>query len=119
MTNYLDMSGKVVLITGGSRGLGHAMALGFAEQGADVAIASRKLEGCEAVAAEVARLGRRSFAHSCHVGRWAELDGLVDAVYGKFGRIDVLVNNAGMSPVAGSSLATTEDLFDKVIAVNF
>ena len=119
MTDYFDMSGKVVLITGGSRGLGQAMALGFAGQGADVAIASRKVEACQEVAAEIARLGRRSFAYPCHVGRWADLDGLVDAVYGEFGHVDVLVNNAGMSPVASSSLETTEDLLDKVLAVNF
>jgi len=113
------MTGKIVLITGGSRGLGRAMALGFAEQGADVAIASRKIESCEKVAKEVEALGRKAFAYACHVGFWDRLQGLVDAVYGHFGRVDVLINNAGMSPIAPSLLETSEDLFDKVVSINF
>jgi NAD(P)-dependent dehydrogenase (short-subunit alcohol dehydrogenase family) len=119
MTNHFDMTGKVVLITGGSRGIGYAMAKGFAEQGADLVIASRKVEACEAVAAEIQQMGRRALAFGCNVGQWGELDGLVEAAYAEFGRVDVLVNNAGMSPVAGSSIDTTEELFDKIVAVNF
>jgi len=119
LKNLLDMSGKVVLITGGSRGLGRAMALGFAAQGADIAIASRKIEACEQAAAEVEALGRKAFAHACHVGYWDRLQELVDAVYGRFGKIDVLINNAGMSPIAPSLLETSEALFDKVIDINF
>jgi NAD(P)-dependent dehydrogenase (short-subunit alcohol dehydrogenase family) len=118
MTNYFDMSGKVVLVTGGSRGIGYEFVKAFAEQGADVVIASRKLEACQAVAAEVEAMGRRALACGCHVGKWDDLPGLVDAAYAEFGRIDVLVNNAGMSPVAESSAATNEDLFDKVVDVN-
>jgi len=118
MADRFDMTGKVVLITGGSRGLGHAMALGFAESGADIAITSRKLESCQKAAAEVEARGRRAFARACHVGHWDELDGLVDAVYEHFGRVDVLINNAGLSPVAPSLLETDEALFDKVLGVN-
>jgi len=117
-TARFDLTGKVALITGGSRGLGRAMTLGFAEAGADVAIASRKIDACEATAEEVRRLGRQASAHACHVGNWSDLDRLVDDVYARFGRIDILVNNAGLSPVAASSLETSEDLFDKVFAVN-
>lgn len=113
------MTGKVVLITGGSRGLGYEMAKGFARMGADLVIASRKLEPCEAVAREIEAMGRKALAHACHVGRWSELEPLVDAAYKRFGRIDVLVNNAGMSPGAPSSLATSEELIDKIFAVNF
>jgi NAD(P)-dependent dehydrogenase (short-subunit alcohol dehydrogenase family) len=113
-----DLNGKVALVTGGSRGLGRAMALGFAAAGADVAITSRKRDACRAAAAEVEALGRRAFAHACHVGHWDELEELVEAVIGRFGQIDVLVNNAGMSPLAPSSLETSEPLFDKVIGVN-
>jgi NAD(P)-dependent dehydrogenase (short-subunit alcohol dehydrogenase family) len=113
-----DFTGKVVLVTGGSRGLGRAMVLGFARAGADCAIASRKLDACEHTAAEVEALGRKALACACHVGRWEDLEALVDAVYARFGRIDVLVNNAGMSPVAPSSRETSEDLFDKIIGVN-
>jgi NAD(P)-dependent dehydrogenase (short-subunit alcohol dehydrogenase family) len=119
MTDYFDMSGKVVLITGGSRGIGYELAKGFAGQGADLVIASRKRANCEAVAAEIRAMGRRALAYDCHVGLWNELDGLVEAAYGEFGTVDVLVNNAGMSPVSDSSLSTTEELLDKVLDVNF
>lgn len=114
-----DMTGKVVLITGGSRGLGRAMALGFAKQGADIIVASRKLENCKQVAAEIEALGRQALALACHVGHWQELDALVDAAYERFGRVDVLINNAGMSPVVPSSIDTSEALFDKVVGLNF
>jgi NAD(P)-dependent dehydrogenase (short-subunit alcohol dehydrogenase family) len=116
-TQY-DFSGKVVLITGGSRGLGHAMALGFADAGAKLAIASRKLDSCEATVAEIRALGSDGSAHAAHVGKWDDCNRLVDEVYTRWGRVDVLVNNAGLSPVVPSSLETTEDLFDKVIGVN-
>jgi NAD(P)-dependent dehydrogenase (short-subunit alcohol dehydrogenase family) len=109
---------KVVVVTGGSKGLGRAMALGFADVGADVVVASRKLAPCEAVADEVRARGRRALAVTCHVGDWAQCDALVDATVTEFGRIDVLVNNAGIAPVPPSLGGVTEDLFDKTIAVN-
>ncbi len=114
-----DLAGKVALVTGGSRGIGRAVAEGLARAGADVAIASRKLEGCETAAREIgAATGRRAVAIRCHVGRWQECDDLVEAVYGEFGRCDVLVNNAGMSPAYGDLTAVTEELYDKVHTVN-
>ncbi len=113
------LKGKVALVTGGSRGLGREMVLGFARAGADVIIASRKLDACEALAREVeAETGRQAMAHASHVGRWAEVEALAEAAYARFGRIDVLVNNAGMSPVYPRNVDVTEDLFDKVIGVN-
>jgi len=115
----LDLTGKVVLITGGTRGLGRAMALGFAKAGADVIVSSRKAQACDAMVAEIEALGRRAVALPCNVGRWDEVDALAQAAWAAFGRIDVLVNNAGMSPVAPSSTETSEALFDKVTAVNF
>ncbi len=114
----LDATGKVVVVTGGSKGLGRAMALGFAEAGADVVVASRKLEPCEEVAAEVRGLGHRALAVACHVGDWDQCGALVDAAVAEFGQIDVLVNNAGIAPVPPSLLDVTSDLFDKTIAVN-
>jgi NAD(P)-dependent dehydrogenase (short-subunit alcohol dehydrogenase family) len=93
--------------------------MAYAAHGADVIVASRKFDGCEAVAAEVRALGRRALAVACHMGRWDDIDALVDTAYARFGRIDILVNNAGMSPLAPSSHDTSEELFDKVIAVNF
>jgi len=113
-----DLHGKVALVTGGSRGLGREMALAFARAGADVAIVSRKLAACESVAAEIEAHGRRALPHACHVGRWEDLDDLVDAAYGRFGRVDVLVNNAGMSPLYPSLVEVSEALWDKVLAVN-
>ena len=118
MIPRFDLSGRVALVTGGSRGLGRAMVLGFAEAGADVVIASRKLEACEAVAREVEALGRAALPYACHVGHWDELDGLVDAAYSRFGVVDVLVNNAGMSPLYPDPASVTEELYDKVLDVN-
>ncbi len=114
----LSAAGKVVVVTGGSKGLGRAMSLGFAEAGADVVVASRKIEGCEAVAAEIRASGRRALAVRCHVGDWDQCATLVDASVAAFGRIDVLVNNAGIAPVPPSLLEVTAELFDKTIAVN-
>jgi NAD(P)-dependent dehydrogenase (short-subunit alcohol dehydrogenase family) len=119
VSDLFDLTGKVALITGGSRGLGREMALAFARAGADVIVTSRKMDACRAVAADIQALGRRAMAHGCHVGRWAEIDVLVEAAYAEFGRVDILVNNAGMSPLAPSSAETSEELFDKVLAVNF
>ncbi|MCB1746130.1 MAG: SDR family oxidoreductase [Gammaproteobacteria bacterium] len=116
--DLFDLSGKVALITGGSRGLGRQMALAFAERGADVAIVSRKLDKCEEVAREVEALGRRALPYACHLGRWADLEPMVEAVYDHFGRVDILVNNAGMSPLYPSLDQVTEELFDKVVALN-
>ena len=118
MIPTLDATGKVVVVTGGSRGLGKAMALGFAEAGADIVVSSRKLDACEAVAADIRRLGRRAIAVPCHVGDWDQCPGLIDATLAEFGRIDVLVNNAGIAPVPPSLAEVTSDLFDKTIAVN-
>jgi len=119
MTDKLfDLTGKVALVTGGSRGLGREMALAFAEHGADVIVASRKFDACEKVAAEIEARGRRALPHACHVGKWSELDGLVEAAYGAFGKVDVLVNNAGLSPVYPSLDAISEELFDKVVGLN-
>ena len=118
MDELLDFSGQVAVITGGSRGLGRQMALALAKRGADVVITSRKLDACEAVAAEVEVMGRQAMAYGCHVGHWDEIPGLVDAAYERFGRVDVLINNAGLSPLYPSLSAVSEELFDKVVALN-
>lgn len=114
-----DLSGKVALVTGGSRGLGLAMADGLAAAGADVIIASRQADACEAVAAELASRYRvKTLGVGAHVGQWDALEGLVDTAYGRFGHVDVLINNAGMSPLYDSLPEVTEALFDKVFDVN-
>ncbi|MBB2770373.1 MULTISPECIES: SDR family NAD(P)-dependent oxidoreductase [Mycolicibacterium] len=114
-----DLTDRVVLVTGGSRGLGREIAFGAARCGADVVIASRSLETCEATAAEIAEAtGRTAMPYEVHVGRWDQLDGLVSAVYERFGKLDVLVNNAGMSPLYESLTSVTEKLFDAVFNLN-
>lgn len=114
----LSLEGKVALVTGGSRGLGRAMVLGLAKAGADVVIASRKLESCEQVAAEVRGIGRRALPFSAHAGRMESLDALLEQTYATFGRLDVLINNAGTNPVTAGLSELTPELFQKVFEVN-
>ncbi|MFY9326832.1 MAG: SDR family oxidoreductase [Georgfuchsia sp.] len=118
ITSLFDLTGKVALVTGGSRGLGLEMVRIFALAGADVIITSRNKDACEAAVREVEAMGRRALAYACHVGHWDEIPSLVDAAYAAFGKIDILVNNAGMSPLAPSLVEISEELFDKVIGVN-
>jgi NAD(P)-dependent dehydrogenase (short-subunit alcohol dehydrogenase family) len=115
--NLFDLTGKTAIVTGGGRGLGKAIALGFAQAGADVVVASRRVDNCEAVAKEIEQVGRRGLAVGCHVGRPDQIDALVDTAYDAFGRIDVVVNNAAMSP--GTSLVESSvELFQKTYATN-
>jgi NAD(P)-dependent dehydrogenase (short-subunit alcohol dehydrogenase family) len=116
---HFDLTNKVILVTGGSRGLGFEMCKAFAEAGATVVISSRKQEGCERAAELIEReTGRSCLPLACHVGDWEACDTLVETVYEKYDRIDVLVNNAGMSPRYESLSSVTRELWDKVIAVN-
>jgi NAD(P)-dependent dehydrogenase (short-subunit alcohol dehydrogenase family) len=117
-SSLFDLRGKVAIVTGGSRGLGREMVLAFARHGADVVIASRKVANCESVADEVRSLGRRALAVGYHAASWSDADALADAAYSEFGHVDVLVNNAGMSPLYSSLAEVSEELFDKVIGVN-
>lgn len=118
VSSWFDLSGKVAVVTGGSRGLGREMVLAFADHGADVVIASRKLEACETVADEVRAKGRRALAVAYHAASWSDAERLADVAYAEMGRVDVLVNNAGMSPLYPSVDAISEDLYDKVMGVN-
>jgi NAD(P)-dependent dehydrogenase (short-subunit alcohol dehydrogenase family) len=114
-----DLTGKVAVVTGGSRGIGRTVSEGLAAAGCDVVVASRKLDACEKAAAEIeATTGRRALPVACHVGRWEDCDHLVDTVYAELGRCDVLVNNAGMSPLYDGLPSVTQELYDKVHAVN-
>jgi NAD(P)-dependent dehydrogenase (short-subunit alcohol dehydrogenase family) len=118
-SDLFDLTGKVAVVTGGSRGIGRAVAEGLAAAGAEVVVASRKLEACRVAAEEIhAATGRRTLPVACHVGRWDDCESLADAVYDELGRCDVLVNNAGMSPLYDGLPSVTEELYDKVHAVN-
>jgi NAD(P)-dependent dehydrogenase (short-subunit alcohol dehydrogenase family) len=119
LPEMFDLDGKVAVVTGGSRGIGRAVSEGFAHAGADVVIASRKLENCERAAREIeAATGQRALAVACHVAYWDQCDRLVEVVYGEFGRCDILVNNAGMSPLYPDLVSITEEYYDKVHGVN-
>lgn len=118
MDPLFDFTGKVALVTGGSRGLGKEMVLALAERGADVVITSRKVEVCEEVAQQVRARGRRALAIGAHAAKWPEIDAMIDKAYAEFGKIDILINNAGMSP-AMPSPDVTEQLFDSVLGLNF
>lgn len=118
--DLFDLTDRVVLVTGGSRGLGREMAFAAARCGADVIIASRNIDSCATTADEItAATGRAAFPYGVHVGRWDQLDGLVDASYDRFAHVDVLINNAGMSPLYDSLTSVTEKLFDAVVNLNF
>ncbi|MBV1904798.1 MAG: SDR family oxidoreductase [Pseudomonadales bacterium] len=118
MDPLFDMTDKNVLVTGGSRGLGREMALAFAERGANLLITSRKIDNCVNVAREIESFGVKALAHACHLGHWQEIEELVDVAYKEFGHLDVLINNAGMSPLYPSLSEVSEELFDKVINLN-
>lgn len=117
--DLFDLTGRRALITGGSRGLGKEMARAFARAGAEVMIASRSLESCQATAAEIAaETGRTVHVHACHVGRWDEVDRLAEVAWDRLGGVDVLVNNAGKSPLYESVAAIDEKLWDSVLGLN-
>ena len=114
-----DLSGRTAIVTGGSRGLGKEIVLAFAEHGANVVIASRKFENCEAVALEAReRFGVKALPLEIHVGYWEQVETLAERAYAEFGSIEILVNNAGMSPLYPSIGEITEALYDKVMGVN-
>ena len=112
------LPGKVALVTGGSRGIGRAIALGLAEAGADVVLASRKLPDLQAVAQEISQMGRRALAVPANVRHLPEIDSLVKKSLEEFGHIDILVNNAGTNPVFGSVFNIDEGAWEVTIGLN-
>jgi NAD(P)-dependent dehydrogenase (short-subunit alcohol dehydrogenase family) len=114
----VDLSGRVAIITGASRGIGRAIALAFAKAGGRVALASRKQEGLEEVAREIEASGGNALAVATHVGQEEAVEALVERTVEAFGGIDILVNNAGTNPHFGPVLTATTAQWDKILEVN-
>jgi NAD(P)-dependent dehydrogenase (short-subunit alcohol dehydrogenase family) len=114
-----ELTGRVAIVTGGTRGLGHAMARGLSAAGASVVVTGRKQPAAEAAASAIAdQTGGRCLGLACHMGDWDQIEALVERAYGDFGRVDVLVNNAGINPAFMPVSEITSEFFDKVYAVN-
>jgi len=113
-----DLSGKVALITGASKGIGEAIALAYARAGARVIVSSRKQEAVEAVAERVRQLGGEAVAVAAHTGTTPEVEGLVQAARQAFGGVDIAVNNAATNPYYGPLLGAEESIWDKTLDVN-
>jgi dehydrogenase/reductase SDR family member 4 len=114
----LSLSGKIALVTGGTRGIGKASAIGFAKAGADVVVVSRKLTDLEEVAAEIKNLGHKCLPISAHLGRLEDIKNVVTAVKKEFGRIDILVNNAATNPTMASAMEIGEKAWDAIMNLN-
>src|SRR3954453_11787969 len=113
-----DLTGKVALITGSSRGIGRAIAERMAEHGARVVVSSRKADACEAVAAEIRGRGGQALVVPCDIGRKEELQALVDRTLAEWGRVDTLVCNAAVNPYFGPSLAIPDEAWDRIMGSN-
>jgi NAD(P)-dependent dehydrogenase (short-subunit alcohol dehydrogenase family) len=118
MSASISLEGRVALITGGGRGIGKAITRRFAEAGARVVIASRKLENLQATAAELASLPGQVVPIACHVGRLDQLEGLVRETEARLGPIDILVNNSATNIGQGPALAVTDEMLDKMVEIN-
>jgi NAD(P)-dependent dehydrogenase (short-subunit alcohol dehydrogenase family) len=118
MSPLFDLTGKVAIITGASKGIGRAIALRYAEHGAKVVVSSRKQDGCDAVAAEIGKAGGEALVKTCNIARKDELQALVDATMAHWGRIDVLVCNAAVNPFFGRAADVTDEVYDRIMSSN-
>ena len=118
VSSLFDLSNKVAVITGSSRGIGRAIAERMAEHGAKVVVTSRKLDACEEVVSAITQKGGHAFAHACNIGRKEDLQKLIDTTIAKWGKIDVLVCNAAVNPYYGPSIDMPDDAYDKVMNSN-
>ena len=118
MSTSISLKGKVALVTGGGRGIGKAIARRFAEAGADVVIASRKIENLQAAANELAELPGRVLPIACHVGRLDQIENLIGETEKQLGQIDILVNNSATNIGQGPSLDVTDEMLDKIVEIN-
>jgi NAD(P)-dependent dehydrogenase (short-subunit alcohol dehydrogenase family) len=117
-TSLFDLSGKLALVTGASRGIGAATAQLLAAHGAEVIVSSRKADSLQPVADAISAAGGKAHVLPCHTGEGAAIDALMDAIAERFGRLDILVNNAATNPYFGHILDTDLGALDKTVAVN-
>lgn len=117
-TTLFDLTGKIALITGASRGIGQAIAELLAQQGAHVIVSSRRIDGCQAVADGIKAAGYSAEAYACHIGEMAQIEEIMQHIRDTHGRLDILVNNAATNPYYGHILDTPVDAFEKTIEVN-
>ncbi|WP_313741359.1 SDR family oxidoreductase [Pseudomonas sp.] len=117
-TQLFDLDGKIALVSGASRGIGAAIAQLLAQQGAHVVVTSRKLEGCQQVADAIVAAGGQATAMACHIGDLGQIESTFDAVRERFGRLDILVNNAATNPQFCNILDTDPGAFQKTVDVN-
>lgn len=118
MKDLFDLTGRVSVVTGSTKGIGKAMAEALAAFGSKVVISSRRADACEAVVAAINENGGEAVAHACHVGHKDQLERLVEATCERWGKVDNLVVNAAVNPYYGSSLGIPDSAFDKVMGVN-
>jgi NAD(P)-dependent dehydrogenase (short-subunit alcohol dehydrogenase family) len=116
--DLFDLSGRVALVTGASRGIGAAVARLLAARGAQVVVSSRKLDACETVAASIRAAGGKAEAFACHIGDMAQIDAVYQHLEARYGRLDILVNNAATNPYFGPIADTDEAAFQKTVDVN-
>jgi NAD(P)-dependent dehydrogenase (short-subunit alcohol dehydrogenase family) len=118
MPSLFDLTGKVAIVTGSSKGIGRAIAERMAEQGAKVVISSRKAEACEAVAAGIRERGGEAAVIPCHIARKEELQALVDKTLALWGGIDIVVSNAAVNPYLGPATGASDDVYERVMGSN-
>lgn len=118
MKDLFDLTGKIALVTGASRGIGESIARLLAAKGAHVIVSSRKIEACQAVADSIIADGGKANAFACHVGEMDQIEAIFTHIKDSFGRIDILVNNAAANPYYGHILDTDVAAFEKTVDVN-
>ena len=116
--NRVDLSGKIAVVNGASRGIGEAIARGLADCGATVVLTSRRQDGVQSVADAIVEAGGKAVAHACHAGHLDEIDALFEMVRKEFGRLDILINNAATNPYYGPASGLSLEAFDKTVEVN-